>query len=363
MYYGGLDVHTQYVTIAVLDKTGALVRDDTVSTREPERLCAVLAPFRPLTVVVEACGLWPWLHELLVPRGITFRLAHATKLRAIATSAQKSDAVDARLLARMLLTGLIPPAYPKTAEQLERMRLVRHRTALVRDRTRLANRIHSQLQQRNIVLAREQLLRQATRQWLRTSAWAELSGEQQAQLTSHFALIAQLDDFVHALDRRIRQVARTDPPTRLLQTIPGIGPFWALLLATELLPLERFASPAHLVSYAGLAPRTRSSGGKTRHGAVPAGANRWVRWALVSAIPTHVRQAPTSPLTQYYQRLTARLGWPTARVAAARKLARSLYHMLRTDTPWRPASRDDVTTDRDELREVTAAQAAFSPSD
>ena len=78
----------------------------------------------------------------------------------------------------------------------------------------------------------------------------------------------------------------------MLETIPGIGPYRGLLLATELSPITRFAVPEPLVSYAGLAPVTRSSGGHTRHGSIPKGANRWVRGALVSAIPSHVRAAP-----------------------------------------------------------------------
>jgi transposase len=350
MYYGGLDVHTQYVTIALVDKSGRIVLETSVSTREPDRLLAELAPWRPLTVVVEACGLWPWLHDLLVPAGITFKLAHAKHLRAIAENAQKTDRVDATLLARMLLADLIPPAFPKSAVQLERMRLVRHRTGLVRERTRLVNRIHGQLHQRNIVLARERLLRQDTREWLFTSAWPELAPEQQAVLETHFALIEHLSELLRPLDRRIEQLARSEPAAVLLQTIPGIGPFWALLLTTELLPVARFRRPAHLVSYAGLAPRTRSSGGQTRHGRIPAGANRWVRWALISAIPSHLRHAPGSALSQYYTQLTARLGWPTARVAAARKLARLVHHMLRTATPWAATQ-----AGRDALREATVA--------
>ncbi len=362
MYYGGLDVHTQYVTIAVVDKTGAMVLETSVSTREPDRLLAELAPWRPLTVVVEACGLWPWLRDRLVPAGITFKLAHAKHLRAIAESAQKTDRVDAKLLARMLLTGLIPPAFPKSAAQLERMRLVRHRTGLVRERTRLANRIHGQLHQRNIVLARERLLRQETREWLFTNAWPELGAEQQAILETHFALIDHLSELLRSLDRRIEELARTDPAIQLLQTIPGIGPFWGLLLSTELLPLKRFPRPAQLVSYAGLAPRTRSSGGKTQHGSIPAGANRWVRWALVSAIPSHVRHAPNSPLSQYYVRLTARIGWPTARVAAARKLARIIYQMLRMGQRWHPRLMESQTAG-DELRENTVATTTVTCSD
>ncbi len=362
MYYGGLDVHTRYVTIAVVDKSGTKVLDTSVATREPNRLLAVLAPFRPLTVVVEACGLWPWLHDLLVPAGITFQLAHAKRLRAIAESAQKSDTVDAALLARMLLTGLIPPAFPKPAAQLERMRLVRHRAGLVRERSRLAHRIHGQLHQCNIALGREKLLRQETREWLCTSAWHTLAPEQQEILKTHFALIDHLSELLRPLDRRIEALARTDPAAQLLQTIPGIGPFWALLLTAELLPLTRFARLAHLVSYAGLAPRTRSSGGKTQHGSIPAGANRWVRWALVSAIPSHIRYAPESPLSQYYTRLTERIGWQTARVATARKLARIIYQMLRTNEPWCPAPKASQTP-RDELRRNPVAATTHTVRD
>ena len=102
------------------------------------------------------------------------------------------------------------------------------------------------------------------------------------------------------------------------------------------------------MSYAGLAPVTRSSGGHTRHGSIPQGANRWVRGALVSAIPSHTRTAPASPVTHAYDQLRARLGWRVARVAAARKLLRIVYVMLRHGSPWRsePLGHDDV---RDEV--------------
>ena len=37
MYYAGQDVHAQYVTIAVVDKSGTLVHETSVATREQER--------------------------------------------------------------------------------------------------------------------------------------------------------------------------------------------------------------------------------------------------------------------------------------------------------------------------------------
>src|SRR5256886_17520664 len=143
MYSAGLDAHLKYVSVAVLDRMGKVALETTVSTKEPERLLAALAPYRPLEVVVETCPFWPWLYDLLVPAGIGFHLAHAKQLRAIAAAPQKSDAVDARLLARMLLSGLIPAAYPRPAHQRELPRLRRHRTPLGRSRTPPARPIPS----------------------------------------------------------------------------------------------------------------------------------------------------------------------------------------------------------------------------
>jgi transposase len=278
-----------------------------------------------------------------VPAGIGFHLAHAKRLRAIATAPQKTDQVDARLLGRMLLSGLIPEAYPRPGDQRELLRLLRHRTTLVRYRTRLAGRIHSQLHQQRLALPREKLLRQATRAWLRETAWPRLTLEQQAILTTHLELIDRLTPLIQALERRIGTVAAGHPTAALLATIPGIGPYRSLLLAAELLPITRFPRVEHVASYAGLAPVTRSSGGHTHHGSIPQDANRWVRGALVSAIPTHVRVAPASPVTEAYAQLKARLGWRVARVAAARKLLRIVYVMLRRGEPWR-SEPSQVTT-------------------
>jgi transposase len=330
-YYAGIDAHSNYLQIAVVDRGGNLQLNTRVRSENRAQLLETLAPFRPLEVVTETSPFWPWICDLLGAAGITFHLAHAKELRFIANAPQKKDAVDAEVLARMLLTGLIPEVYPRPPERRELLRLVRHRAALVRMRTQLACRIHSQLHQSGLRLAREKLLRKRSGEWLKTQAWPQLAPEQRDLITSHLELIDQLNRLI---DRRIEQRAEQDAQAPLLMTIPGIGPYRALLLAAELSPIERFASPALLTSYAGLAPITRSSGGHTRHGSIPRGANRWVRGALVSTIPSHVRLAPESRLSTSYEELKHRLGWRVARVAAARRLARIVYRMLNSGEPW-----------------------------
>lgn len=337
MFVAGIDAHTRYVVVVVVNRMGERVVGPTrVKVEQRERLLALLAPYRPLDAVIESSSSWPWLHALLTDAGITFVLAHARRLRAIAEATYKRDEIDAELLARMRLAGLIPVVYATPVAQREWATLVRHRTSLVAQRTALGNRIHAQLHGHGLFLARGRLLTRAGRQWLRTTAWPVFTAEQRALVRSHWRMIAGLTPLIRACDRHIAQVAATIPEAQVLTSVPGIGAQRALLVCAEALPISRFPTPGHLASYAGLIPRSSKTGERpVRHGPIPGGANRWLRGTLVRAVVSHVQHAPDSWLTQYYAHQKGRVGWPTARVATARKLARALHAMLRTQTPWR----------------------------
>jgi transposase len=339
-YFVGLDAHLAYVSVAVVTRAGEPLLEQRIPVGAPAQLLTALGGFvTPTTevhAVVETCPFWAWLFDLLSPAGIHMHLAHARELRAIATSHRKTDERDARLLARMLAAGLIPVVVARSRPERNVLALLRHRAVLVRERTALANRIHAQLHLQRLALPRGKLLRREGRQWLRTEAWPQLLPEQRALVVTHWRLIRHLTRVIRGLDRRIAVHAASDPAARLLQTVPGIGPYRGLLLATSVAPIRRFATARHFVSYVGLAPGTRSSGGHTRHGPLPGAANRALRGAVIAAIPSHLRVAPTSALSRYYTAQKGRLGWRVARVAAARRLARVLFQLLRTGVGWCP---------------------------
>jgi hypothetical protein len=92
-----------------------------------------------------------------------------------------------------------------------------------------------------------------------------------------------------------------------------------------------------------------------RHGPIPAGANRWLRGAFVRAVVAHVRHAPASALAQYYTAQKKRVGWPVARIATARKLARIVHAMLSRHIRWQNGP---LPSPRGELHETHAAQTA-----
>ena len=144
MFVAGIDAHATYSVIAIVSNTGQLVAGPIrIKNTQEDRLDDLLERYQPLEVVVETSPAWPWLFDRLEGNGIRFVLAHAKRLRVIAESNYKSDDIDAELLARMRLAGLIPEVHPKCVEQREQAVLLRNRARLVRERTRMVNRIHA----------------------------------------------------------------------------------------------------------------------------------------------------------------------------------------------------------------------------
>ena len=86
----------------------------------------------------------------------------------------------------------------------------------------------------------------------------------------------------------------------LLRTIPGIGPFTAITLITELEDIKRFRHINHLASFVGLVSRMNQSGDIEWTGDLTFRCNHYLRTMIVEASWTAIRMDPI--LMQYYQR-------------------------------------------------------------
>ena len=83
------------------------------------------------------------IHDTLEDNGIDTILANPYKTKIIAQAKIKSDKLDARMLSDLLRTGLVYESYVPVKEFREKRSLVRHRIALSRTKTKLANKIHA----------------------------------------------------------------------------------------------------------------------------------------------------------------------------------------------------------------------------
>lgn len=225
------------------------------------------------------------------------RFAEASGTRA------KTDAVDARILARMGAALALEPDAP-ISEKLHDLRdLQAARTGLVKERTRLRNRGHVQT---NAVLKRQTKTRLA------------LVERQIAELNAEIA----------------RHIAEDKPVARkreILCSIPGLGPIAAALILTflpEIGTLERKQAG----SLAGLVPYSRESGtwkGKS----FISGGRKPLRDSLYMPALVAMRFNPDLK-AKYTQLRTAGKPAKVAIVALMRKLLETANALIKADRFW-----------------------------
>ena len=327
MLWVGWDLHKRYITACAVDGAGTVVAEHRRVPAETRALVGWLTALPgPVTVAMEATLYWAWLHDQLSAAGIAAVAAHPYQVKRIWQARCKTDPIDARKLADLLRTNLLPAVWVPDVEVRARRKLLRGRAYLVRFRTSLKNRIHGHLTGENCRTAVTDLYGRAGRAWLATIA---LSPMGRLQVDLLLELVDGLDDRIRRLDDRVKRLVHADPVAQRLQTWPGIGPFGAALLLAEIGTIHRFHSSHELAAYAGLTPSTQSSGAQTRHGPVGRAGSPWLKWILIEIVQS-LKLAP-GPVGQPYPKLLRSKGKPKATVAAARKLCCYWYWCLKEE--------------------------------
>jgi transposase len=102
--YVGMDVHKNTVTIAVMNSAGRVVMESILETKAVTILQFIQGIRGNLLVTFEE-GTWAaWLYDLLKPYVAKVTVCNPRK-NALLKSGNKSDRIDARKLAELLLNG------------------------------------------------------------------------------------------------------------------------------------------------------------------------------------------------------------------------------------------------------------------
>jgi transposase len=319
----GLDVHREFAQVAIW-QGGAVVQAGTFATTAEgvREFAAGLGPADE--VALEATGNTLAIATVLASRAGRVVVSNPAKTRAIAEAKVKTDKVDAAILAQLLAADFLPPVWMPDAATSALRRQVLRRAHIVRQRTRLKNQVHAILA-RNLVprCPAADLFGIKGRKWLGAQ---DLPPDEQAAAS---ALLRQLDFHASELaliDRDLGQAALARPEVLRLMTIPGVDATVALSIVAAVGDFTRFRTPEKLVSYFGLNPRVRQSGGQpASHGRITKAGRAHARGMLVEAAWS-ASKAP-GPLRAFYHRVRARRGMQVAAVATARKLAVLCWHL------------------------------------
>ena len=330
MNYYGIDIHKKYSVYTAVDQQGQIVGHGRINN-EPEEFREVMEQSKNGSkAVIEATCNWYYIHDILEDLVGEVVVAHPLRTKAIASARIKTDKIDSATLAQLLRTDLIPQAYIPPREIRELRELLRYRASLVRIRTKVKNKVHAILIKNGIQHPYSDLFGKKGREWLNT---LELRPVYRQAIDGYLRLLGFVDNEILPVSQQIDRMAKSEPSAIILETVPGIGHYTALLVLSEIGDIRRFPSARHLISYAGLNPSVHSSGGITRYGRITKQGSSWLRWILVEAASIAARHSDR--LSRFHRRIARKHGAKTANVALARELLTICYYLLKKGEGYR----------------------------
>jgi transposase len=143
---------------------------------------------------------------------------------------------------------------------------------------------------------------------------------------------------IDAVTADLRRGAEADEVARRLQTMPGIGPITASVLAATLPDVPTFRSARDLSAWLGLTPKAHSSGDKARLGSISKMGNRYIRRLLyLGAMGVIAKRRKSDPGEDWLGGMIRAKPLKLVAIALANRMARQVWAMLRTGEAWRAA--------------------------
>jgi len=390
----GIDIGATELYVAVpAERDNQVVRSFGAFTEDLHQLADWLQRCRIKTVAMESTGVyWIPAFQILEARGFEVCLVNARHVKNV--PGRKSDVADCQWLQYLHSVGLLRSSFRPVQEVCAVRSLMRHRDGLVKMASCHVQHMQKALTQMNVqihnvlsdisgvtglaiidaILAGERdpaklaelrdrrvkadkatiakslvgdyrpehvfTLKQALAAY---RSYQQLIGECDAEIERH------LMAFESKAEASVPDQGKKNPPSRRprandpeydlrshmhrilgvdLTLVPGIGSMTASTIFSEIgADVSKFPTEKHFLSWLRLCPENRISGGKllSSHGC--GSANRAAQALRIAAQALHHNH---SLLGTYFRRIQARLGGPVAISATAAKLARIIYHLLKT---------------------------------
>lgn len=325
MFYAGLDIHRKFIYATVLDEKSQIVNQGKFATNEKELLDFLsFLPNKKVKIVLESCGIWQDIYEMLESKGYKVVVANPFKIKAIASAKIKTDKIDSEILAKLLKGNLIPETYVPPKEVRELREITRHRQSLVKIRTSLKNQIHAVLRKDNIKIPVKDIFALRARQFLRA--------QKNEKINSYLKIIEHIEKEIKEIKVKAKSINWFNRQARLIQTMPGIGDVASYIILSEIGDINRFNTPAQLCSYAGIVPGLSQSGEKSYSCRITKQGSKWLRWIFIQCANVAINKP--SKIQLYFYRLNAKKHRNVALTAAARKMIYYMWHMLRHNKPY-----------------------------
>ena len=339
--------------------------EDAFTTFETTRaeLRKLLGKEQPGGVVIEACLLAGWVHDLCGELGIRCLVANtASEAWKFKHLKRKTDKGDALRLAQLCHRGQLPTVTLPPAQVRQWRSLIACRQTWVGRRVAVQNRI------RALFVAQGLPAPRGAEAWSATglagiATQAKPLGEcgpdelWRGLLELALTEYRQVSELVAQAETRLDALGQHNADVILLETAPGLGPRTAEVVAAYLNDAARFKTGKQVSAYSGMVPRQHQSGEMDRRGRITKRGPALLRKTVVECAWCMVRYNAWA--RGIYQRLTGggQRRKKQAIVALARKILVRCWAMLRDKKPWHgPQTRPKSPIPPSKLRRQAEAQ-------
>lgn len=333
----GLDLAKHWFQVHGVDAEGRVVVRKRLRRRE---VIPFFASLPRCLVGAEACATaHHWARELK-ELGHEVRLMPPGYVKPFVRRQAKNDATDAAAICEAVMRPNMRFVPVKSPEQRGFLMLHRARGLLVRQRTMTACAIRAHLAEFGVVAGQGRQRVDGLIALLEDETAIALPAFARDALDALIAQLGNLDRQIDAIERRLSVIHRSHPISRLLASIPGVGPISATAFAATVPDPAMFRSGREFAAWLGLTPRQNSTGGKERLGRITKQGDAYLRHLLVIGARNVVRypKARARVGAGWIDELLQRRRPMVVAVAVANKLARIIWAMMTTGELFRPAT-------------------------
>jgi transposase len=323
----GIDIAKNIMQVHYVDEnTGEIVNRSVKRAKFLEHF----ANRAPCLVGMEACGgAHHWARQL-TRMGHQVKLMPAEFVKAF-NIRNKNDCADARAI-WLAVQQPSKPVAVKTENQQAMLALHRAREQLVAFRTMQINGLRGILTEYGEVMNKGRAaLNEAMPQILARVA-ARLPEVLIDTLREQWSRIAELDEQIARIERRMREWRKDDPAVKAICEIPGVGLLTGTAAVAMMGDVNAFKSGREFAAWIGLVPKQTGSGGKLQLHGISKRGNGYLRMLLVQGARSVLNNAKDPGL--WLLQLQKRRPTNVVVVALANKLARTIWAVLAHGHPY-----------------------------
>jgi len=251
--YIGMDVHMAMTVIVIMNSAGKVVANSTIETKAETIVDFFRGQRGTLYVTLEEGTQAAWLYDLIHPNVAKVVVCNT---REIPRSENRSDRIDAKRLANLLRMNAIKPVYHGEHSTQAIKELVRSYISMVNDSTRVKNRLKAIFRGRGIACKGTSVYSKEDREHWRKKIDNEARRLRADRLWKELDYLTEL---IEEAERDVVKEARKHSATKILQSVPGIGPLRAAVILGIAITPHRFRTIKQFWKYIGLAVRTTVS--------------------------------------------------------------------------------------------------------